>query len=120
MPHSGHTGIIEENPDRRTIHFANRYVNLSALARETGFNRSYLSYVFRGKKSPSVPTLQKLSLALAMTMDDFMIALAQRTRKDIITICKRAEPTSPKQPEVEKAQPDSYTYSISNLPDLSC
>jgi len=51
-----------------------RKLTLAQVAESTGFTKSYLSMVERGKKSPPIATLSKIARALAVEMSAFFPA----------------------------------------------
>lgn len=50
-------------------------VSLSQVAREAGLSRSYLSLVWRGKRSPSLSALYRIAAALQVSVGDVVTAL---------------------------------------------
>jgi AraC-like DNA-binding protein len=56
-------------------------VNLSRLAHATGYSISHLSRVFSRETTPSVPCLETVALALAMSMEEIYLRIKQGTVK---------------------------------------
>lgn len=50
-------------------------VNLTRLARQTGYSLSHLSRVFKGQTTPSVECLGALSTHLGVSMDELKVAI---------------------------------------------
>lgn len=66
---------LVKKPTGQSVLFAGQYINLHQLAADTGYDRSYLSRVFSGKRQPSLKAAALLASALAMSMDGFVSAL---------------------------------------------
>ena len=80
MARAGFTGCFEANPNSQSIFFGGRYLNLSALAKETGMDPSYLSRVFSGKRGASLMRAGKIAYALDMSLDEFHAHLCDRLK----------------------------------------
>jgi transcriptional regulator with XRE-family HTH domain len=78
---AGKTGVFEKHPNTQTIPFANKFVNLSAIARAQNIDHSYLSRIFAGKRTPSLMYCKKISAVLGMSIDEFLVALEIRARE---------------------------------------
>lgn len=68
---------IEPNPRWSTIQIGGEYINLHKLAKASKFSESYLSYIFAGRRSPTLATLQRISTALGMDTPGFVSVLEQ-------------------------------------------
>src|SRR6266853_6987886 len=68
---------IEPNPTRQTIRFAGEYINQAAIARSQDIHTSLVSRILSGKREPSLASARKISMALGMTIDDFLSALGK-------------------------------------------
>lgn len=77
---AGKTGVFEQHPNPQTIPFAGKHINLSAIARAQGIDRTYLSRIFAGKRTPSLPHCKKISAVLGMSIDQFLEALEDRAK----------------------------------------
>lgn len=51
------------------IRVAGKAVSRSEIARKSGLSRSYLSYVFSGKRQPSLAAAVKIAKALGVTVE---------------------------------------------------
>ena len=71
--------VIVENPNPQTIHFNGKPISLSALARETGVDNSYISRIFKGDRVPTLKVLHKICEALGMGLEEFLLALGKHT-----------------------------------------
>lgn len=65
-------GIDVERPNPQTFRFAGRFINLSEMARQNGMDPSHLSRIFRGERTPTVAYCRKISVALGITVDEFL------------------------------------------------
>lgn len=73
------TGCIEEKPTRQSICLGGRWINLSALARSQGMDKSYLSRIFSGDRpSPTLDYLKKMAAGLGMGIEELANALEER------------------------------------------
>ena len=57
-------------------------VSQEELAAQSGFHRTYISLLERGKKSPSLNTIFKLSSSLGLPLKDFM-SMVEKEIKDL-------------------------------------
>jgi transcriptional regulator with XRE-family HTH domain len=69
---AGYSGVIEQAPNPQTKLFADKPINLSALARSANCSASHLSRVFTGKVNPSLQLAKVLALCLSMSVDEFV------------------------------------------------
>lgn len=67
--------ISDKQPLREKRIWVNR------LARDTGYDKSHISRIFSGETKPSLKCLQKLAVALDMTLDDLADALTRRKNR---------------------------------------
>lgn len=67
--------VVVDNPNSQTVMFAGRFINLSEISRQNHIDVSYLSRIFRGQRTPSLPYIKKISRALDMSIEDFVNAL---------------------------------------------
>jgi transcriptional regulator with XRE-family HTH domain len=59
------------------------FINLERVKEKTGLSRSMLSYVFHGKRSPSLESAEKLAKALGMTVGNLIETLkADNVRRE--------------------------------------
>jgi len=77
---AGKTGVFEQHPNPQTVPFGGKHVNLSAIARAQNIDRTYLSRIFAGKRTPSLPHCKNISAVLGMSIDQFLAALEERAR----------------------------------------
>ena len=82
---AGFTGIYEANPNTQTVRFGDKYINLSALARVQNLDGSYLSRIFAGKRTPSIPHAMKLAAVLGMRLDEFLEDLEKHNKELVKT-----------------------------------
>ena len=87
-----------QRPTGRTIIFAGKYINLSAIRRATGISASHLSRIFRGERQPSVPRIRKISDALGMGIQDFIDAL------DVHIKLKKAEERKSRKANIRRTE----------------
>lgn len=66
---------LEKNPTNRSTIFCNEYVSFTAIALMTGMTVASISYIFSGKRKPSVETAKKMSKALGMELGAFIWGL---------------------------------------------
>lgn len=68
------TRCIERHPTRLTVYFAGTPINLAEVARsyEPPLLVPYLSYIFHGKRTPSLDYAEKLAFALGMQLQAFI------------------------------------------------
>lgn len=60
---------------KQAVKFAGRVINLSLVAKETGFHVSYISRIFSGKRYPSLRNAERLAEALGMEWAAFRFHL---------------------------------------------
>ncbi len=71
----------EQKPTAQSVWFAGAYINLTRFAQSGPFAHSYLSYIFKGVRTPSLAYARRLSVLLGMTLDQFMAEVeASRAR----------------------------------------
>lgn len=65
---------LERHPTSQTVWFAGQAINLQAIADSFSppLGHSYLSYIFSGKRQPSVSVARKIALALGMQLQAFL------------------------------------------------
>lgn len=70
---------VLDNPTKAAICLGGKWLNLSAIGRSQGLNKSYLSRVFSGERSnPPLDVLLKISAATGMGLEDLVTALLER------------------------------------------
>lgn len=62
----------------KSIIFDGRNLNLSELARKSGLRRAHLHHIFNFRRTPSLLYAIKLSRAMGMSLDEFVVALSRR------------------------------------------
>lgn len=92
MPIAGKTGVIEHNPNSRTVQFAGKSISLSAIAREHGMDLSNLSLIMSGKRIPNLKTALKLSRILGLSLDKFQYAIEERKLYLVVQQSRQFEP----------------------------
>lgn len=75
---------LEWKPTTQSVLFCGTYISITELARATGLDRSYLSRIFSGKRTPSVKSAGVLAIALGMTLEAFLRGLNQEAEIDAI------------------------------------
>ncbi len=79
QPHwQGPTRCLEAHPNPRTVEFGGRYISLKDIAGELDCSISYLSRIFDGYANPSVAYLRRVSDALGMSLDEFLLDLDEK------------------------------------------
>ena len=63
------------SPNKQTLPFAGRFINLSEISRRQGIDPSSLSRIFSGRREPTLPQIRKISSALEMQIQEFLDAL---------------------------------------------
>jgi transcriptional regulator with XRE-family HTH domain len=71
--------IREDHPTKRTISFAGQTISASALAVKLKVSPSCISYIFSGKRNPSIPLAKRLAAELGMDPWRFLALLDQFT-----------------------------------------
>lgn len=71
----GPRAYLESRPSSQSIRLGGRYINLSRMAEDEGFDHSYLSRIMCGERTPSVPYLTRIAECLSMTRDDLLTAI---------------------------------------------
>lgn len=74
----GPRACLEYKPTHQSIRFAGRYISLVKLANEGGFDHGYLSYVFQGKRMPSIDYALRIAKCLGMGLEEWLEAIALR------------------------------------------
>jgi len=69
---------LEERPTNKSILFMGRYINLQRVAEATRLDHGYLSYIFQGKRTPSVDVFELIAGAMGMTMDGLRLGIRER------------------------------------------
>lgn len=73
------SGCIQKDPTNSSISLGGVWVNLSAISRSQGIDKSYLSRIFSGERpNPTISYIKKISAALGMSPDELMVALEDR------------------------------------------
>ena len=78
MPPTPRGPYVHTEPFNQYIELGGRYINLSALARDKGFTRAYLTKIFNSRAVPSIAYATLIADALLMTLPEFLLALDQR------------------------------------------
>lgn len=73
----GPTSCLEDHPTTKTLRIGGRFISLTKLEKEAGLDHGYTSYIFSGRRTPSIPYAIKLAKALGMTIDDLLYAIEQ-------------------------------------------
>jgi transcriptional regulator with XRE-family HTH domain len=72
---------IEREPNKASVKFCSRFINLSEIARTQGLQPATVSRIFSGIRMPSLQSAIKIADALEMTVDNFLGALAEHRRR---------------------------------------
>lgn len=81
MAKAGSSGVFEKSPNAQTVRFGGKFINLSAIARAQGLDVSYLSRIFAGTRTPTLPYCIKIAAMLGMSLDDFVEGLRIRAKE---------------------------------------
>jgi transcriptional regulator with XRE-family HTH domain len=65
-------------------------LSLRELARQTDFSASFMSQVENGQVSPSISSMEKIAVALGVTMGEFFAAAAQGEGGQVVRAADRA------------------------------
>lgn len=71
---------IDPNPNSASVFFCHEFINLSVLSLQTGLGVSFLSLLFSGKRQPSLRTIERVSEALGMGIEEFVKGLRDHTQ----------------------------------------
>lgn len=74
------TEFIEPKPTTQTVYLSGVPVNLSAISRTLEVNQGYLSRIFAGKATPSIPLARKLSGVLGLGLEEFLKAIEKPSK----------------------------------------
>ena len=66
-------------------------INITQLARRTGYDRTHLNRVMCGERQPSVTCLRKVSKSLRITMEQTLTVIQARKRYNKCVECVYAE-----------------------------
>lgn len=72
--------FLKDTPTEQTVIFAGEYIDLTALARATGLNITYLSHIFSAN-SPKLPSTKygmRLAEHLGMKYPDFIAEIISK------------------------------------------
>lgn len=73
------SGCIQTEPTGQSISLGGVWVNLSAISRSQGIDKSYLSRIFSGERpNPTISYIKKIAAAIGMSPDELMTALEDR------------------------------------------
>lgn len=74
------TGPINQNPTKQSVKFGEVFINISAIARDTGIDASWISRILSGKRTVSVAHARAISKALDQGLEEFLINLKRHHR----------------------------------------
>lgn len=77
--------FIETKPTSQSCWFGSRFINVSQLAKHCHIDRSYLSRVLSGARTPSIHYSRTVALALKMDINAFVEACEIATRNGNFT-----------------------------------
>jgi transcriptional regulator with XRE-family HTH domain len=60
------TRCIELNPTSKSVRLAGRYISLAKLEEQSGLDHGYVSYIFQGKRVPSLTYARTIAKGLGM------------------------------------------------------
>lgn len=89
MPASTPKFCVERRPTKRSVKFANQYINQSKLAAKTGLNQGNISRILTGRQDPSLEYARTLSIGLGMDLADFLkefIAISSTSPSKVVEI----------------------------------
>ena len=69
------SGIFVIKPTRSSVLFNGKYISFSGIARAQNLQQPTVSRIFSGVYQPTLHYAQKISAALGMRLDEFLIAL---------------------------------------------
>lgn len=71
---------IEAHPTAQSIYFCGQFISLSLIAFHTNLPISLLSYIFSGKRAPTLKSATLVADALGMTVDRLLYHLKYRQK----------------------------------------
>jgi hypothetical protein len=78
------TGVVVDKPNSQTVQFAGKSINLSAISRDQGIDKSYLSRIFNGQRMPTMPYARKIAASMGMGLEEFLDALQVARGKNLL------------------------------------
>ncbi len=75
--------FIKQHPNSLTVWLEDEkgrrvYLNLSKMAKAVGVDGSYLSHIFRGRRTPSLKTMMKIAEILNLTTEELFELIQYR------------------------------------------
>ncbi len=74
---------------QRTVMFCGKSLNLSELARQIGVSPAHVSFIFAGKRQPSLETAERIAAALGMSFGDFAKSLRANSGFSVQRNCRQ-------------------------------
>lgn len=74
---------LEPKPTPQTVRLSGIPINLSALARTTALDLSYLSRILSGNRAPTVTYLEQIADALGMDLEPLLVAIRARRARTL-------------------------------------
>lgn len=76
-PRLGPRACFTRRPTFRTIRFCGRYISLREISWKAGLAQGHASKVFTGQRRLTLNLAEKISTALDMPLEDFIVALRE-------------------------------------------
>jgi transcriptional regulator with XRE-family HTH domain len=69
---------FEGNPTTQTVYLGTMAINLTGIAVVTGLTQGYLSRIFSGERTPSLPVAKKIAKALDLNLQELVDLLEKK------------------------------------------
>lgn len=69
---------FEINPTAQTVYLGSMAINLTGIAVVTGLTQGYLSRVFSGERTPTIPVAKKIAKALDLNLQELVDLLEKK------------------------------------------
>lgn len=69
---------FEVNPTAQTVYLGTMALNLTGIAVVTGLTQGYLSRIFSGERTPTLPVAKKIAKALNMNLQELVELLEKK------------------------------------------
>lgn len=74
-------GTVLNHPAKNSVKLGDRYINISAIARQQGITYAFLSKFLAGKKTASIAYTRKVANAIGMTIDELLDCIDIRKKE---------------------------------------
>lgn len=69
---------LDENPTHQSIRLGGRFINAKRMALDLNIERTHLTRIFAGERTPSLDLLRRIARAFGMTMEDLLECIEER------------------------------------------